>query len=406
MSMRLTVWLALVLLPWQAATAQDSTQRILVVFASEATAYRSAGFQPAYRARKRYTLPPIVRRNAHDVAAEFNLEEIEGWPLKSLAAYCYVFEVGDGNVSDVIARLANDPRVEDAQPLNTFVTQSTVAATYDDTYAGMQHSLNALELATAHQVSRGKNVRVAIVDSDVDAQHEDFGRDLRRSRFVDLSSHESDRRHGTAVASVIGARANNARGMVGIAPDAKLEIAEACWHDRRSERAICDSFSLAKALDAMIDKPPDVINLSLAGPEDDLLRKILRRLIAAGSVVVAAAPNAGAPGGRFPASMAGVIAAAQTDAAKDGPTDDRVFAPGDGILVALPSNEYGFESGSSLAAAHVSGVVALLRSVSEDLRADKVIELLNEAQSARDPERPVLSACRAMQLLEFAVSCR
>ncbi len=402
---RLTFSLALVLLFCLPAKAEDLTQRILVVFAAESSAYRSSGFQSAYRARKRYVLPPDVRRNAHDVASEFNLEEIEGWPLKSLSAYCYVFEVRDGNLADVIARLVSDPRVEIAQPLNTFVTQSSVATTYDDTYASMQHSLNEIELATAHQVSRGKNVRIAIVDSDVDAQHEDFGRALRRSRFVDLSNRQSDRRHGTAVASVIGARANNSRGMVGIAPDARLEIAEACWHDRASERAICDSFSLAKALDAMTGKPPDVINMSLAGPEDELLRRILRKLIASGSIVVAAAPGRDVPGGRFPASMAGVIAAAQVDAAGDGAGDGRVFAPGDGILVAKPSNEYGFESGSSLAAAHVSGVVALLRSVSDDLQVDEVIELLDEAQSARDPERPVLSACRAIQLLESAVSC-
>ncbi|MDJ0712469.1 MAG: S8 family serine peptidase, partial [Woeseiaceae bacterium] len=334
---RLTFLLVLALLIWQPATAEDSTQRILVVFASESSAYRSSGFQPAYRARKRYALPPVVRRNAHNVASEFNLVEIDGWPLKSLSAYCYVFEVSSGDLTDVIARLTSDPRVEVAQPLHTFVTQTTVATAYDDTYADMQHSLNAIELATAHQVSRGKNVRIAIVDSDVDAQHEDFGRALRRSRFVDLSNRQSDRRHGTAVASVIGARANNSRGMVGIAPDARLEVAEACWHDRASERAICDSFSLAKALDSMMDKPPDVINLSLAGPEDELLRRILDKLIASGSVVVAAAPTRDDAGGQFPASMAGVIAAAQIDASDDGPVGDRVFAPGDGILVAMPS---------------------------------------------------------------------
>src|SRR5690606_40707066 len=72
-------------------------------------------------------------------------------------------------------------------------------------------------------------------------------------RSSDLRS--PDNTHGTAIASVIGANANNAKGMVGIAPDSRMELYVACWAEQGVFGAVCDSFTLAKALDTLLNDP-------------------------------------------------------------------------------------------------------------------------------------------------------
>src|SRR5206468_548036 len=73
--------------------------------------------------------------------------------------------------------------------------------------------------------------------------------------------------HGTAVAGIIGARADNSVGIVGVAPEAGLMALRACWQAPPDESAaVCSSFTLAKALQFAIDNNAKVINLSLGGP--------------------------------------------------------------------------------------------------------------------------------------------
>jgi len=396
--------LVLLFLP-TAGLADDAVRQVLVTFKNDNARYEAAGFQAPYRARKRYALSPHIRKDARAIAREHSMVELEQWPLKSLAVYCFVFEVAGADAATVVAALAKDPRVESAQFLQEFKTQAEERVPYDDTYVAMQHGLDTIELAAAHRFSRGEGVRIAVVDSDADDSHEDLRGSMKRSKHVDLTDQERDRHHGTAVASVIAARANNALGMVGVAPAATLEVAEACWRGSESGQAVCDSFSLAKALDAMFDAPPDVINMSLSGPEDPLLRRILARLIERGATVVAASPNTGSSLAGFPASMREVIPVASMGEPDDLTDEKPVFAPGERILVAVPRNEYEFQSGSSLAAAHVSGIVALLKANSSDLDSDEIRDYLYESQIGRDAEERVVNACRALQLARTEVTC-
>ena len=115
--------LVLILLPLP-VSADDSTRQLLVTFKNENVQYQSAGFQPPYRARKRYAVAASVRRDARAIADEYSLIELEQWPLKSLSVYCYVFEIQSGRSEGVVAALSIDARVDSAQWLNTFQTQS------------------------------------------------------------------------------------------------------------------------------------------------------------------------------------------------------------------------------------------------------------------------------------------
>jgi subtilisin family serine protease len=82
-----------------------------------------------------------------------------------------------------------------------------------------------------------------------------------------------------------------------------------------------------------------------------------------------------------------------------------IFAPGDQIIVALPGNTYDFRSGSSLAAAHVSGVVALLLSVSPDADASTIASLLERSQLDEGAGRISVNACKALQLADGSSPC-
>jgi subtilisin family serine protease len=184
--------------------------------------------------------------------------------------------------------------------------------------------------------------------------------------------------HGTAVAGVIVARSDPAVGLVGVAPGARLLPLRACWEITR-DGAVCSSFTLAKALQYALRHDVRVINLSLTGPHDLLLARLIDRAVAHGIVVVAAAQDEAADPG-FPASQAEVIAVL----ARPPPVATRkeLLAPGVEVLTTTPQATFGFMSGSSFAAAHVSGLAALLLEASPRSTPAQVNALLERTGSA------------------------
>jgi subtilisin family serine protease len=121
---------------------------------------------------------------------------------------------------------------------------------------------------------------------------------------------------------------------------------------------ICDTLSLAKAIYFALENHADVINLSLTGPDDRLLRQLLKLALEKGSVVVSAF-DAKLAGGGFPASMPGVIAVSDTVLALQ--RSRAYIAPGRDVPTTEPGGRWFVVNGSSYAAAHVSGLVALTR---------------------------------------------
>src|SRR5690606_15521474 len=135
-----------------------------------------------------------------------------------------------------------------------------------------------------------------------------------------------------------------ARGMVGIAPDSKMELYVACWAEQGVFGAVCDSFTLAKALDTLLDDPADILNMSLVGPYDPLLARLLKELERSGVIIVAAQPSQERKANGFPASFGGVIGVDSSDGRPAGSRHistassppQGVYAPGEQIMVAVP----------------------------------------------------------------------
>jgi subtilisin family serine protease len=161
--------------------------------------------------------------------------------------------------------------------------------------------------------------------------------------------------HGTGVAGIIAAKANNRQGIVGVAPQARLLGLRACWQDEN--RSLCDSLSLAKALHFAIEKNVDVLNLSLTGPSGKLLTQLIAKAMANGAVVVAAVDST-EQGGGFPASSKGVVAVTDNMSIMSNTRGYR--APGNGVPTTQPNSKWFAVDGSSYSAAHVSGLFALL----------------------------------------------
>lgn len=356
-----------------------------------------------------YQVSPDVQGAVDELAARYALAPVDGWPIDLLGVHCVVFRVrGSEPRAGLLQRLAADPRVETVQPLNQFRTTGSGGTGLPPRQ--MQYSLQALQLEQAHRWTQGRAVRIAIVDTGVDFDHPQLvGRVTRHLDFVGNrgAPFESDR-HGTAVAGVIAASAEDGQGIVGVAPRAELLALKACWPlAPGGAEASCNSFTLARALAAAIELEADVLNLSLTGPPDPLLTRLLRVAVDRGVLVVGALPDGAlaADGTSFPASVEGVVAVYSMGTA--GASDRRaVAAPGEDIITAAPGAAYQLLSGSSFAAAHVSGVAALLRELSAGLSPAQLEALLIDSVRPAPPDGAVsVNACAAVSRLVSDASC-
>lgn len=295
------------------------------------------------------------RRVAARLAREHGLELSDDWPVAALGVDCYVMRLPRERQAEraaLVQALGRDPRVAWAQPMHLYLAQG-----HDDPLFAVQPAAAEWHLATLHQHATGRGVRVAVVDSGVEGGHPDLDGQLEASENFVAGRVATAERHGTEVAGIIAARAGNAAGIVGVAPGARLLALRACWQDAAAT-ARCDSLSLARALDHAIAQRVEVINLSLSGPPDRLLAGLLDVARRHGIGIVAAV-DPGSPDGGFPASHPGVIAIADEGAAAAPP--GALFAPGRDVPTTGPASRWYLVGGSSYAAAHVSGLLALLR---------------------------------------------
>lgn len=294
------------------------------------------------------------RRTAAGIARDNGLELVEGWPMPLVGVDCYVMRVPVGrSLDEVIERVSRDRMVAWSQRLQHYETHASAT----DPLFATQPAASEWRLGDLHRVATGRGVIVAVIDSKVDVGHPDLAGQFVADRdFVGRRQVPAEE-HGTSVAGVIAAKGGNGVGIVGVAPGARLMALRACA-ERSGARTSCDTLTLAKALHYAVEQGADVINMSLSGPADPLLASLIgvgldRRIL----VVAAFDPNL--PSGGFPASQPGVISAAEESLPS---LPGRVYrAPGRDVPTTQPGGRWYLVSGSSFAAAHVTGLVALLR---------------------------------------------
>lgn len=383
-------------------------RRIVVAIAEKPDPMLANGSSPrGYAGLPAYSGSERTRAASARFAREHDLTEISAWTIEPLRVRCMLYEIpASADRASVLAELRKDGRVHLAQPLQEFTTLTTMPAAppaasvrahpdFNDPYVSLQTGFSSIGAGQAQRWASGRNVSVALIDTGVDASHPDLaGRIGERRDFVGASIGDpSLDRHGTEVAGIIAAVANNGVGIVGIAPSVELHSYRACWPmEAGASRARCNSFTLAQALAAAIRSNARVINLSLGGPSDPLLAELLEHAIARGTIIVGAvAPDADAQG--FPISTKGVIPVDSSGAAHRS-IHAALRAPGEEILTLEPGGSYDYASGSSLATAHVTGAIALLLQVAPKLDEPAVLAMLRD--SVRREGGPI-DACLAIR---------
>jgi len=300
-------------------------------------------------------------RLARRIAQRNGLTLVEDWPMPMIGVDCFVMAVPDGRqTAAVLDQVGHDSDVAWAEPVERYSAQAAPAPGHNDPLYAAEPAAGQWHLADLHQMASGRGTKVAVIDSGIDAGHPDLsGQVLVNRNFVNGQSLVAEQ-HGTAVAGIIAAKADNRLGIAGIAPGTRLLGLRACWQEGRASGAPteCDTLSLAKALYFAVQNRADVINLSLAGPDARLLRELLGVAYSRGVTVVGAFDRR-LPGGGFPAVVPGVIAV--SDAAVAGSHGEVYVAPGRDVPTTQPGGRWFLVNGSSFAAAHVSGLVALTR---------------------------------------------
>ncbi|MEV4715256.1 type VII secretion-associated serine protease mycosin [Micromonospora sp. NPDC049374] len=246
-----------------------------------------------------------------------------------------------------------------------------------------------------HKITRGEGVVVAVIDTGVDAKHQDLKDNVLPGVdfYDDAAKGRVDRAgHGTAMASLIAGHGHGPGkrdGVLGIAPKAKILPITIM-----SERSpLIQPTAIAAAINWAVDHGADIINVSLSSSFNDELNRAVERAYQRNVIVVAAVGNRKDSIIASPASHQSAMAVNGTD--RTGTISEEaalpaeqvdIAAPGEDIVYAVPGNRYHVGLGSSNSTALVSGALALVKAEYPDLNGYEMFQRLLE--TTRDEGEP------------------
>jgi type VII secretion-associated serine protease mycosin len=265
-----------------------------------------------------------------------------------------------------------------------------------DSYRDRQWHLKALDVATAHRVSKGEGVTVAVIDTGVMAGHSDLAGNVLpgvddtgefTQGWKDIDG------HGTAMAALIAAHGHGSGdGALGIAPKAKILPIQV------NRAKLTETGLLGPAVNEAVRRGAKVISMSLGAHNDEALERAVQEALKAGVIVVGAMGNRpGALYAGYPAGYPGVVAVGATGRnGKVAPVSVTgkemvLAAPGVDIVSADRGGGYRIGTGTSDSTAIVAGAAALVWSKYPELNATQVIHRLtatarDEGAPGRDPQ--------------------
>ncbi|MCA1056083.1 S8 family peptidase [Rossellomorea aquimaris] len=221
---------------------------------------------------------------------------------------------------------------------------------------------------------KGNGITVAVLDTGCDVNHPDLKGRIKGCRnFTDDDNGDADTvtdysGHGTHVSGTIAAN-EDGQGVAGVAPLAELLIVKVLAGQRGSGQYDW----IVNGIQYAIDQGVDIISMSLGGPSDyKPLHDVIKRAVDANISVVCAAGNEGDSNSStdefsYPGSYNEVIAVGSIDLQRNSSyftnsnNEVDLVAPGEKILSTIPGDKFAKLSGTSMAAPHVSGALALIK---------------------------------------------
>ncbi|MEM7365405.1 MAG: S8 family serine peptidase [Pseudomonadota bacterium] len=323
-----------------------------------------------YDAGLSWSMPASVHREVARLRRVYRLKIVDDWPLQSIGEHCLVIAADKAT----IVAMQQDSSVLSVQSVKSYSLRRSKPP-YDDDQMALQYGKDVEAVHRLHGWATGMGIRLGIIDTAVDTAHPDLEAAIVSSqRFVD--SEGPDLSHGTAVAGVIAAQADNQIGTVGFAPDASIVSYAACG--LRNQATRCNSFSIAKALEHAIADDLDIVNLSLAGPTDPLLTRLIDRLSRDAIVVASGDPRSTTLG--FPASHEAVIAAMKPGSVHHGVSHDIIIVM-DEHLTTASGGGWRFFYGDSMSAARVSALVALMLERFPDMTKSELVRRFRDVDA-------------------------
>ena len=366
--------------------------------------------------------PDVSPQAAFDIAMRERLTLVASQRLELIDSTINRYQILDGrSVPEVVAALARDPNIVSTQPNYLYTLQQEERGSPQKPYPRARMHLDA-----AHSISEGGGTLVAVIDTIIDPAHPEIagsiadsvdliradpkpdvkGMETYENALVTMSGGSASEPyvHGTAIAGVIAAHGE----LTGVAPKARILAVRAFAPRSDGRGAQGTTHNIVTGIDWAFKHGARVVNLSFGGPRDELLSDALASGVARRMIFVASVGNEGEKAASlYPAADENVIAATASDE-KDGVFKRAnhcplacVAAPGVDLRVAAPPAEYRTASGTSLAAAHIAGVVALVLDKRSDLEPRKVREALFDAakRSSRAGPTPRRRQSRASSML-------
>lgn len=287
---------------------------------------------------------------------------------------------------------------------NNDLYRRLLQAAYRPSGGSCGHRCEAFEItAWTQSIGRcGTDVRIGVVDTAVDLAHPSLRGahvTLRTVRSPDRSASDTD--HGTAIVSLLVGRTDS--DVAGIIPDARVLVADA-FHGK-GQGSSADVYDLIVGIDWLVSEGIGVLNLSLSGPDNDQLQRVIARVQEKGTLVVAASgrPDRSRTSG-YPARYAGVIAVSAVDN-RLRPSRLAIrgqhiafAAPGAGIAVAQTPSGVRRVEGTSFAAPFVTAAYAM--GLGRKQNGAELTDLL--ARSAKDLGSPGRDPIYGWGLLQFS----
>jgi len=274
--------------------------------------------------------------------------------------------------------------------------KSSFSTIVNDPLAAQQWNMEVLNMSSYYKLFENRSYRpnkmasLFILDSGVNPKHEDIGVNFQRHTSPDASANESDGNgHGTHCAGVAAALTNNGKGIASMSPGAQ-------WVTVSSVK-VMNNFGfgtqarIVEGIIEAVDAGADVISMSLGGRSSQIKEESYdaafeyakqRNVI----IVTAAGNNAGDAADITPANSKSVITVSAVDRSLNkaqfsnhvSNTNNGLAAPGTSIVSSWKGGRYSTLDGTSMAAPHVSGLIAVMRSINPNLTTDQAYKILND----------------------------